>query len=218
MPMSTRRADWHAKLSGLAAVIVAAALSASALGQVLQTPTVKPGVVVQPRPILTPTPVPVTPPQPAPLRGFVDLHAHLMSHIAFGGKFIYGGVDAGSLVPVDRNGCLYINAANESDALDQENMAHGGWGTDNGCGDNFREQVIHLFQDGLKPANNPDDSTYKISGPPNFATWPAWNDLTRQRMWVEWIRRSYIGGLRVMVALATNSKLFGDLTRGRPAR
>jgi len=212
MPMCTRRAGWHAKLSGLAAVIAATALSASALGQV-PAPTVKPGLIVQPRPILTPTPVPVAPAQPAPLRGFVDMHAHLMSHIAFGGKFIYGGVDAGSLVPIDRKGCLYINAANESDALNQENMAHGGWGTDNGCGDNFREQVIHLFEQGLN-ANNPDDSTYKISGPPGFATWPAWNDLTRQRMWVEWIRRSYIGGLRVMVALATNSKLFGDLTRG----
>lgn len=213
MSMCTRRADWHAKLSHLAALIVAAALSASALGQVVQGPTVKPGLVVQPRPIVTPTPVPVAPPQPPPLRGFVDLHAHLMSHIAFGGKFIYGGVDASSLVPIDRNGCQYINAANESDALNQENMAHGGWGLDNGCGDPAREAVIHAFQSGLN-ANDPTDDTYKTSGPPNFVTWPQWNDLTRQRMWVDWIRRSYNGGLRVMVALATNSKLFGDLTRG----
>lgn len=33
-------------------------------------------------------------------------------------------------------------------------------------------------------------------------------------MWVDWIKRSYDGGLRVMVALAVNSKLLGDLAAG----
>jgi microsomal dipeptidase-like Zn-dependent dipeptidase len=191
-------------------VIGAVTASHAACAQVVTRPIAKPPVVTPTRPIVT---QPIQLATTMPLQGFVDLHAHLMSHVAFGGKFIYGGVDAGSLVPIDRNGCLYINAANESDALNQENMAHGGWGTDNGCGDPFREAVIHAFQEGLH-ANDPADTTYHTSGPPNFATWPKWDDLTRQRMWVDWIRRSYNGGLRVMVALATNSKLFGDLTRG----
>ena len=186
-------------------------------GAVAQVPVGPTAPVLKPAVTAPNLVVPITPVTPVagppPLHGFVDLHAHLASHVAFGGKFIYGGIDAGSLVPIDRNGCQYNTAASESDALNQENMAHGGWGLDNGCGDNFREQVIHLFQQGLG-ANDPPDSTYKASGPPGFPTWPAWNDLTRQRMWVDWIRRSYNGGLRVMVALATNSKLFGDLTRG----
>ena len=33
-------------------------------------------------------------------------------------------------------------------------------------------------------------------------------------MWVDWIRRSFNGGQRVMVALATNSKTLGDMTAG----
>ena len=33
-------------------------------------------------------------------------------------------------------------------------------------------------------------------------------------MWVDWIRRAYDGGLRVIVALAVNSKTLGDMTAG----
>src|SRR4051794_8455656 len=47
---------------------------------------------------------------PAPralLRGFVDLHTHPLSNLGFGGKLLYGGVDAapsgGSLLPSDPN-------------------------------------------------------------------------------------------------------------------
>jgi microsomal dipeptidase-like Zn-dependent dipeptidase len=222
MPILSRRVDRPANYLALMAFVIAAATASHpAFGQIAPAPTVRPGAVAPVRPILNQPPLTVAPVAPPALRGFVDLHAHLMTHLGFGGKLIYGGVDAGSLVPIDRGGCQYIRAANESDALNQENMAHGGWGLDNGCGDVLREQFIHLFQanvGGSDPrfvANDPPDSSYKSSGPPNFATWPAWNDLTRQRMWVDWIRRSYNGGLRVMVALATNNKLFGDLTRGQ---
>jgi hypothetical protein len=38
---------------------------------------------------------------PTRLRGFVDLHTHPLSNLAFGGKLIYGGVDVGSLLPSD---------------------------------------------------------------------------------------------------------------------
>src|SRR5215470_16097327 len=50
-------------------------------------------------------PLPAAPPasttgasQP-PLRGWVELHAHLMSNLAFAGKLFHGGVDVGSLLP-----------------------------------------------------------------------------------------------------------------------
>lgn len=206
-----KRSSTAAALTALATGLITCdrAVAQGAVGQapvksVVTAPTVVPAVPI----------TPVTPVAALPaLHGFVDMHAHLMSNIAFGGKLVYGGVDVGSIVPIDRGGCYYINAASESDALNQENMAHGGWGLDNGCGDVVREAFIHTFQRALG-ANDPTDDTYKISGPPNFATWPGWNDLTRQRMWIDWIRHSYGGGLRVMVALATNSKLFGDIVSG----
>lgn len=34
-----------------------------------------------------------------PLRGYVDLHTHLMNHLGFGGKLLYGGTDPGVLMP-----------------------------------------------------------------------------------------------------------------------
>jgi len=75
--------------------------------------------------------------------------------------------------------------------------------------------VIHALQQNVRQqgytANDPGDDA---SGYPGIPDWPKWNDITHQRMWVEWIRRAYQGGLRVMVALATNNKTLGDLTAG----
>ena len=75
--------------------------------------------------------------------------------------------------------------------------------------------MIHALQQNVRQqgytANDPGDDA---SGYPGIPDWPKWNDITHQRMWVEWIRRAYQGGLRVMVALATNNKTLGDLTAG----
>lgn len=149
-------------------------------------------------------------PAQTPLRGWVDLHAHPLSNLGFGGKLVYGGPDVGSLLPADP-GCNHnVQAASEAQALGHDNSTHGGWGIDNGCGDYIRSGVIHGLQQGLGASDPPDDS----SGYPAFPNWPAWNDLTHQRMWVDWIRRAYQGGQRVMVALAVNNKTLGDMTAG----
>jgi microsomal dipeptidase-like Zn-dependent dipeptidase len=47
-------------------------------------------------------------------------------------------------------------------------------------------------------------------GYPVFNTWPAWNDITHQKMWFEWLRRARDGGQRVMVALAVNNRLLAE--------
>ncbi len=158
--------------------------------------------------------------------GWVDLHAHPMSYLGFGGKLIYGAIDLNSMLPPESpppfgscgSGGL---ALTEQAALGQENMVHGGYGTDNACGDDLRYQVIQGLEGQLKPSAVYPDSTYKTSGyqgpnptPPDFPTWPAWNDLVDQRMWVNWIQRAFNGGQRVMVALAVNNRLLGDMTRG----
>jgi microsomal dipeptidase-like Zn-dependent dipeptidase len=144
------------------------------------------------------------------LKGFVDLHTHPLSNLAFGGKLIYGGVDIGSLLPADPNCNHNVYATSVQQALGHDNSTHGGWGTDNGCGDDIRAQVIHGLQQANKAADPPDDAY----GAPDFKDWPVWNDITHQKMWVDWIYRSYLGGLRVMVALAVNNKTLGDATAG----
>src|SRR3989441_3117375 len=136
------------------------------------------------------------------LKGFVDLHTHPLSNLGFGGKLVYGGVDIGALLPADPDCQHRVRATSEQQALGHDKSTHGGWDLfSNGCGDEFRKRVIHEVQRGNGGADESEDA----SGYPSFPEWPVWNDLTHQKMWVEWIRRAYLGGLRAMVALAVNN-------------
>lgn len=152
----------------------------------------------------------------ASLDGFVDLHTHPLSNLAFGGKLLYGGVDVGSLLPADPDCFLNVRATSEAQALAHDKSVHGGIDLlapqKNPCGDMIREQLIHGIQ--TDPATNPNDPSGDARGWPDFVDWPKWNDLTHQKMWVDWIRRAHRGGLRAMVALATNNKTLGDMTAG----
>jgi hypothetical protein len=174
---------------------------------------------VAPRPV-TPAPISTvpTPLAPAPLHGWVDLHTHPMTNIAFGGKLIHGGLDVGSILPSDpschttdwSSPAKYLRATSEAQALGDHSSTHGGYGFDNTCGDDLRKPAIGVLESALGADAMPDHAF----GYPTFADWPRWNDVTHQRMWVEWIRRAYQGGLRVMVALATNSFTLGQLASG----
>jgi microsomal dipeptidase-like Zn-dependent dipeptidase len=150
--------------------------------------------------------------QVSKLHGFVDLHTHPLANLGFGGKLFYGGVDVGSLLPADPNCNHDVRAGSMQQALGHDNSTHGGWGAfDNKCGDDIRKQIIHQIQQGTPGAADESDNA---QGAPGFGEWPVWNDITHQKMWVDWIRRAYDGGLRVMVALAVNNKTLGDMTAG----
>ncbi len=138
---------------------------------------------------------------PDSLRGFADLHAHPMVNLGFGGKLVHGGLDVGSLLPTDSKCRNKVRATSIAEALGTDNSTHGGWGVDNPCGDDLRVAVIDSFQENNHAVMTPDWAT----GYPNFKDWPKWNDITHQKMWVDWVRRSYDAGQRVMVALAVNN-------------
>jgi microsomal dipeptidase-like Zn-dependent dipeptidase len=159
----------------------------------------------------SPAPAALTPDASGRLRGFVDLHTHPMANLGFGGKLFYGGTDVGALLPADPDCHANARATSEQEALGHDKSTHGGHDfINNTCGDELRKAVIHGLQSGLHGADESEDAM----GYPTFAEWPVWNDLTHQKMWVEWIRRAYYGGLRVMVALAVNNKTLGDMTAG----
>jgi len=148
---------------------------------------------------------------PNSLRGYADLHAHPMVNLGFGGKFIHGGTDVGSLLPADGDCKAKVRATSISQALGDDKSTHGGYGwPDNQCGDNFRALFIDIFQDMKKGVVTPDHAT----GYPTFKDYPKWNDLSHQKMWVDWIRRSYNGGQRVMVALATHNSTLAAAVSG----
>ena len=147
------------------------------------------------------------------LRGWVDMHAHPMSHLAFGGKLMHGTPDVGALMPGGTRSCGIPNESNAdgiSDVLGHCGPTHMFWlPIDRECGDMARFGVVSMFE----WAN--DARWSHGAGFPTFQGWvPTWDDLTHQHMWIDWIYRAYRGGQRVMVALAVNSRTLANMTGG----
>jgi microsomal dipeptidase-like Zn-dependent dipeptidase len=215
-----------AKNSSWVLLIISGALASDSFAQPrpvvvspASPPAARPAMVQSPVAPAPAQPKPASAPQLAPsqiqvgppaLEGWVDLHAHPMSYLGFGGKVIAGGVDVGSLLPADGHCNHKVIAATMEQALGNDNAIHGGWGTDNGCGDAFRNTVINQLETSNHALNPPEGGP----GAPTFANWPAWNDITHQKMWVDWILRAKLGGQRVMVALAVNNKTLADGASG----
>jgi microsomal dipeptidase-like Zn-dependent dipeptidase len=148
---------------------------------------------------------------PGELSGWVDLHTHPMVNLAFSGKLVYGGVDVGSLMPADVHCNHMVRAPSWQEALSDDRADASGPNLfDNGCGDEIRKAVIQALQSANDALPTPDHAR----GADDFASWPAWNDITHQKMWVDWIRRAHDGGQRVMVALAVNNKTLADALAG----
>jgi hypothetical protein len=154
---------------------------------------------------------PEPPAPPEPLIGYVDLHTHPLANVGFGGKLLYGGVDIGALLPADPDCNQNVRAASVEQALGHDASTHGLWNPfSNPCGDTIRAGVIFAMEALLDAAPIGPDAV----GVPGFNDWPVWNDITHQKMWVDWIQRAFDSGLRVMVALAVNNKTLADATAG----
>ena len=148
---------------------------------------------------------------PNALRGYADLHTHPMVNLGFGGKLIHGGVDEGSLLTVDADCKHNIRAKSIGQALGRNNGTHGGSDLiNNPCGDDFRR----LFQFVFEIMKKTPAMGGQAVGYPSFKDWPKWNDITHQKMWVDWVRRSYDGGQRVMVALAVHNSTLAAIASG----
>lgn len=149
------------------------------------------------------------------LKGWVDLHTHPMSNIAFGGKLFHGAPSVGSLMPaVQMPGdpqCQFDNRATSiAEALSQDGPTRGD-PIQSQCGDFIRRGLINAIESNIDDANV---APIGSGGYPNFTHWPKWNDVTHQKMWIAWIRRSWEGGQRVMVALSHNNRTLAELLGG----
>lgn len=142
------------------------------------------------------------------LKGVVDLHAHPMAHLAHGQKVIFGVPDVGTLMPHGTVTCQTTHryARNIAEALGSCYGIHGGHDFfKNPCGNHTRRMVLNGVEDGNN-ANKPHDVEHP-DGFPTFSRWPKHNDILHQTMWIDWLKRSWEGGLRVMVGLAVNSRI-----------
>jgi microsomal dipeptidase-like Zn-dependent dipeptidase len=189
-----------------------------------------PAPVAPPTAGLLPAPLSILPMVPIrpPLSGWVDMHTHPMSHLAFGRKLLHGAPDIQMKIPAGTRNCNphEFRAQSINDALGNCNSTHGGWGLDNGCGNYIRAIVVSDFLDGdfaykldhniFNGGNLHGDHRHEgIETSPSFLYWPHQTSKTHQQMWWEWIKRAYQqGGLRVMVALSVNSELLATVIDG----
>lgn len=151
------------------------------------------------------------------LSGWVDLHAHPMSYLGFGRKAVHGAPDIGCIIPAGTRDCNSspFRATTEAQALGNCNSTHGGWGTDNTCGDYIRAAVInYALDDGFVYKSDNPHGDHHHAGYPNMPYWPHYSSILHQQMWWEWIKRSYEGGLRVMVALTVNNEMLAEILNG----
>lgn len=129
----------------------------------------------------------------APLWGFADLHAHPMAHLGFGGTLFFGQPDGPMASALSRDG---------------DAAAHGEGGLGfcplGGCvGNTF----VSAFEDGTGHLNG---------GYPFFDGWPRFTSRIHQQMYVDWVRRAYQGGQRLMVALAVHNEQLASEFGNRP--
>ncbi len=154
------------------------------------------------------------------LVGYVDMHTHPMSYLGFGKKVIHGVPDVGLLLPAGTNDCNPTDRRTTSiaDALGNCNATHGGWGTENSCGDYIRASVLNLAIDGdfanVMHVTQNLHGDHQHKGFPEFVHWPHQTSITHQQMWHEWLKRTYENGLRGMVALTVNSELVAEIING----
>ena len=138
-----------------------------------------------------------------PVWGFADMHAHPMSNLGFGQKLIHGSADGGALDPT-----------NPAVALVNCKCDHEGWDLlHNTCGDYFRELIMSFTDDG---GPDPHGAGWDPDQLKEFRKWPVFSSLSHQQMWYEWIKRTYEGGERVLVALCVNNRLLAAASKGIP--
>ncbi len=122
-----------------------------------------------------------------PVWGFVDTHAHWMNNIAFGSELVfgrpYGNIDTAL------KDCSEIHGLEGLGTL-----LHG-----------EKDLRFSLFPDGDKRSFG-----HITQGYPEFNGWPAFWNLIHQNMYVDWVKRAYMGGLRLMVCQLANNENFAE--------
>lgn len=123
------------------------------------------------------------------LSGYADLHMHLNTHLAHGGKVL-----AGEPAPINAHGLFELSASrNINTALSFE-----------------QDFLRHAYHDPLGDpvGEGTQDSAKYPLGAPYFSSWPQWTTTTHQQVYYKWLERAWQGGLRLMVQLAiTNEAL-----------
>ncbi|MGM0575424.1 MAG: hypothetical protein ACQEXJ_06810 [Myxococcota bacterium] len=141
------------------------------------------------------------------LYGIAEIHSHILTNFGFGGGSIFHGA------PFHRLGVEH--------ALPDCTQWHGEEGRRDIVG-YFYEGNVGFEVDALLPIvaeGQVDEFNHHTEGYPHFTTWPDVRDsTTHQAMYHRWIERAWMGGLRLMVQLATGNSVLCDLVIGTDAQ
>jgi hypothetical protein len=124
--------------------------------------------------------------------GFADIHTHPMAQMAFGGEIFWGQTDG----PIET-------------ALAWCTPAHGPGGTGTGS---VEGDILMTF---FESTGYGSGLGHLVGGYPQFDGWPKFTTLIHQQMYIDWIRRAYDGGLRLLVAHAVNNELLAYEYNGK---
>lgn len=135
--------------------------------------------------------------------GIADVHSHLFTNLAFGG----GGAFHGA--PYHPLGVEH--------ALEDCDRSHGTDGRRDVVGFFFSDDLELELDDALPVLTEGriDGFYHDTSGYPDFDFWPnAWRTPTHQVQYYRWIERAYLGGLRLIVQLATGNSVLCEALVG----
>jgi len=124
----------------------------------------------------------------APAWGFVDLHAHPLNHLTFGGRFMAGRV---TKKPLDAD----LEVAKQIGTSTEVSMK----GALGSCEHNHGS-----FGDGVMSVT--PEISHNHFGYPTFDGWPNPKTLVHQQMYIDWIKRAWQGGLRILNLDAGNNE------------
>lgn len=123
------------------------------------------------------------------LRGFADIHLHVLAHLAHG-KEILAGYPA-PILPgghIDPNGSP--SAATSLSPID----------------DSAKHLTALHPPLGDTVGFGTKDSTLSHFGWPYFNGWPSWNSTTHQQVYYKWLERAWRGGMRLTTMLAVTNE------------
>jgi microsomal dipeptidase-like Zn-dependent dipeptidase len=146
-------------------------------------------ICIKPNPAPIAEPVAGWTPTPEPrgiMRGYHDMHLHLLGHMAHGGKNLVGepAPQSGTLFILDGNNTINEALSPATDLIVHKNKYHGLLAdtSGDGTGDGARTEF----------------------GAPYFHGWPKWTSTTHQQTYHVWLERAWRGGLRTTTLLVSH--------------
>lgn len=133
--------------------------------------------------------------------GFAEPHTHLLTNFGFGGGGVFHGAP--------------FHPLGVEHALLSCELFHGPEGRKDLLGIGVADQANLESLISIILSGQAEEPVHVTAGYPDFTDWPnAPTDKTHQTQYYQWIKRAYLGGLRLMVQHGTSHEVLCELMEG----